>query len=98
MGASPGTPGLPDAVGAEDPPSRTRHLVGNLVAEPLDSGDVQAKTAFLVYRSHLETDHQLLAGSREDVLRRVDGAWKVAKRTIVLDANVLLDKNLSIFL
>ena len=83
---------------AEDPPSRTRHLVGNLVAEPLDSGDVQAKTAFLVYRSHLETDQQLLAGSREDVLRRVDGAWKVAKRTIVLDANVLLDKNLSIFL
>ncbi len=38
------------------------------------------------------------AGDREDVLRRVDGAWKVAKRTIVLDANVLLDKNLSIFL
>jgi len=83
---------------AEDPPSRTRHLVGNLVAEPLDGGDVHAKTAFLVYRSHLETDQQLLAGSREDVLRRVDGAWKVAKRTIVLDANVLLDKNLSIFL
>jgi 3-phenylpropionate/cinnamic acid dioxygenase small subunit len=83
---------------AEDPPSRTRHLVGNLVAEPLDSGDVQAKTAFLVYRSHLETDQQILAGSREDVLRRVDGEWKVAKRTIVLDANVLLDKNLSIFL
>ena len=83
---------------AEDPPSRTRHLVGNLVAEPLDGGDVHAKTAFLVYRSHLETDQQLLAGSRDDVLRRVDGAWKVAKRTIVLDANVLLDKNLSIFL
>jgi 3-phenylpropionate/cinnamic acid dioxygenase small subunit len=83
---------------AEDPPSRTRHLVGNLVAEPLDNGEVQAKTAFLVYRSHLETDQQLLAGSREDVLRRVDGTWKVAKRTIVLDANVLLDKNLSIFL
>jgi len=83
---------------AEDPPSRTRHLIGNLVVEPRDNGDVQAKTAFLVYRSHLETDQQLLAGSREDVLRQVDGAWKVARRTIVLDANVLLDKNLSIFL
>src|SRR5712691_8084513 len=82
----------------EDPPSRTRHLIGNLVAEPLDNGDVKAKTAFLVYRSHLETDHQLLSGSREDVLRRVNGAWKIAKRTILLDANVLLDKNLSIFL
>lgn len=83
---------------AEDPPSRTRHLIGNLEAEPLENGEVRARTAFLVYRSHLETDHQLLSGCREDRLRRVDGEWKVARRTIVLDANVLLDKNLSVFL
>ena len=83
---------------AEDPPSRTRHLIGNLEAQPLANGEVQAKTAFLVYRSHLETDHQLLSGCREDVLRKTDGGWKVRRRTIVLDANVLLDKNLSVFL
>jgi len=83
---------------AEDPPSRTRHLIGNLETTPLENGEVSARTAFLVYRSHLETDHQLLSGSREDTLRQVDGAWKVARRTIVLDANVLLDKNLSVFL
>ena len=83
---------------AEDPPSRTRHLVGNLEVAPLARGEVQAKTAFLVYRSHLETDHQLLSGCREDVLRRVKGGWRIARRTIVLDANVLLDKNLSVFL
>jgi 3-phenylpropionate/cinnamic acid dioxygenase small subunit len=83
---------------AEDPPSRTRHLIGNLVVEPTAGGEVRARTAFLVYRSHLETDQQLFAGSREDVLRQVDGAWKVARRTILLDANVLPDKNLSIFL
>jgi 3-phenylpropionate/cinnamic acid dioxygenase small subunit len=83
---------------AEDPPSRTRHLIGNLEAVPLENGEVEAKTAFLVYRSHLETDHQLLSGCREDVLRKVNGAWQVARRTILLDANVLLDKNLSVFL
>jgi 3-phenylpropionate/cinnamic acid dioxygenase small subunit len=83
---------------AEDPPSRTRHLIGNLEAAPLESGEVEARTAFLVYRSHLETDHQLLSGCREDLLRKEDGTWKIARRTIVLDANVLLDKNLSIFL
>ncbi len=83
---------------AEDPPSRTRHLIGNLEVERLARGEVQARTAFLVYRSHLETDHQLLSGCREDVLRRIGGAWKIARRTIVLDANVLLDKNLSVFL
>jgi 3-phenylpropionate/cinnamic acid dioxygenase small subunit len=83
---------------AEDPPSRTRHLVGNLEATPLATGEVSARTAFLVYRSHLETDAQLLSGCRDDVLRNVAGAWKIARRTILLDANVLLDKNLSVFL
>ena len=83
---------------AEDPPSRTRHLVGNLEATPQENGEVEARTAFLVYRSHLETDQQLLSGYREDRLRQVKGGWKVARRTIVLDANVLLDKNLSVFL
>ena len=83
---------------AEDPPSRTRHLIGNLEAAYSENGEVKARTAFLVYRSHLETDAQLLSGYREDVLRPVDGGWKVARRTIVLDANVLLDKNLSVFL
>ncbi len=83
---------------AEDPPSRTRHLVGNLEVENLEDGEVQARTAFIVYRSHLETDHQILSGYREDVLRPVNSTWKVARRMIVLDANVLLDKNLSVFL
>lgn len=41
----------------------------------------------------METDHQLLFGCREDLLRKAERAWKVARRTIVLD-----DKNLSVFL
>jgi 3-phenylpropionate/cinnamic acid dioxygenase small subunit len=83
---------------AGDPSSHTRHPIGNLEAAPLDAGEVQAETAFLMYRSHLETDHQLLSGCREDVLRKMNGAWKVAKRTIVLNTNALLAKNLSVFL
>jgi 3-phenylpropionate/cinnamic acid dioxygenase small subunit len=30
-------------------------------------------------------------------LRRVDGAWKIARRKLVLDQNVLSAKNVSIF-
>jgi biphenyl 2,3-dioxygenase beta subunit len=82
---------------SEDPPSRTRHLVGNLVVEPLENGEVKAMTAFIVMRSHLEVDQDLYSGYREDVLRRTDDGWKIAKRTIVLDANVILSKNISIF-
>jgi hypothetical protein len=61
----------------------------------VENGEVQARTAFLVYRSHLESDHQLLSGYREDLLRKANGASKVARRMIVLDANVLLGKKLS---
>jgi 3-phenylpropionate/cinnamic acid dioxygenase small subunit len=31
------------------------------------------------------------------VLRRVDGAWKIAQRRLVLDQNVLTAKNISTF-
>jgi len=79
-GGSPGATDLSSSP-AEDPPSPSRHLIGNLEAAPLESGEVEAKTAFLVYRSHLETDHQLLPGYREDMLRKVNGAWKVMRRT-----------------
>lgn len=47
--------------------------------------------------SHLEPDHQLLAGRRYNVLRNVQGAWIIVRRTIILDANVLPDKNLRVF-
>ena len=79
---------------SEDPPARTRHLVGNLVVEQTDGGEVKARTAFILYRSHHETDENIFAGSREDILRRVEGAWKIAKRTIVLDSNVILAKHI----
>ena len=82
---------------SDDPPSRTRHLVGNLKVEPLENGDIKTRTAFIVYRSHLETDQDIYAGGREDILRPDGDSWKIAARTILLDANVLLSKNISIF-
>ncbi|WGL50784.1 3-phenylpropionate/cinnamic acid dioxygenase subunit beta [Nocardioides sp. BP30] len=83
---------------AEEPPSRTRHLVGNLLIESVeDDGTVRAKTAFICHRSHGETATALYSGYRQDVLHPVDGSWKISDRTVVLDANVILDKNLAIF-
>ncbi|MHA3701106.1 aromatic-ring-hydroxylating dioxygenase subunit beta [Jatrophihabitans sp. YIM 134969] len=86
------------AAWAEEPPSRTRHLVGNLVIEDVDDDDtVHAKTAFICHRSHGETDSAMYSGYRQDLLRPVGSSWKIAHRTVVLDANVILDKNLAIF-
>ena len=38
-----------------------------------------------------------LGGKRQDVLRRVGDGWRIARRTIILDQNVLLAKNLTVF-
>src|ERR1700741_279717 len=88
---------------AEDPPSRTRHLVTNVVVHHVDSdqgsgSDLAARSAFLVYRNRLEHEVNLFAGCRTDILRRSpDGGLKVARRVILLDQSVLLAKNISTF-
>jgi len=83
---------------AEDPPSRTRHLVSNISIRERSDGLLQARSAFLVYRNRLHTEVDLYAGGRTDVLRR-DGVhgYQVVKRTILLEQNVLLTKNISTF-
>ena len=83
---------------AEDPPSRTRHIITNIEVEPGDAAsELKVYSNFVVYRSRAETEEDFYVGARQDVLRRVDGAWKIARRKLVLDQNVLSAKNVSIF-
>ena len=55
------------------------------------------KSRFLVYRNRVETETDVLVGKREDLLRRVNGTFKIARRKIILDQSVLLAKNLTFF-
>ena len=83
---------------AEDPPSRTRHLITNIEVEQGESESVlTVHPNFIVYRNRGETEQDFYVGGRRDILRQVNGTWKIARRTIVLDQNVLLAKNVSIF-
>ena len=87
---------------AEEPLSRICHFVTNvqiLNAAPSasDPTEVSVKCRFLVYRNRVETETDFLIGKREDTLRKVNGAWKIAERKIILDQNVLLAKNLTFF-
>ncbi len=83
---------------AEDPPSRTRHIITNIEVEQTDSADqLQVYSNFLMYRNRGERDEDFYVGSREDVLRREAGKLRICYRKIVLDQNVLLAKNISNF-
>jgi len=67
------------------------------VEEAEMASELNVYSNIIVYRSRGETEQDYFVGAREDVLRHVDGAWKIARRKIVLDQNVLLAKNVSIF-
>jgi biphenyl 2,3-dioxygenase beta subunit len=83
---------------AEEPPSRTRHLITNVDAEQADAaGEILVYSNFIAYRTRLETKQDLFVGRREDVLRPHGGSWKIARRKILLDMTVLFADNLSIF-
>ncbi len=83
---------------AEDPPSRCRHLVTNVRVDPAAgaASELEVRSNFLVYRNRLETEVDVWAGERRDVLRVADGSFKISRRTILLDQNVVLSKNLSV--
>jgi 3-phenylpropionate/cinnamic acid dioxygenase small subunit len=83
---------------AEIPPSRTRHLISNIRIKKDDGSEIEVHANFLVYRTRMETDQDIFVGMRKDVLRRMNGTFKIAKRTIILDQAVLGAKNISVFL
>ena len=87
---------------AEEPVSRISHMVSNVRLVEVNPSveapaEVTVKCRFLIYRNRVETETDFLVGKREDLLRRIDGQWKIARRKILLDQNVLLTKNLTFF-
>jgi chlorobenzene dioxygenase small subunit/biphenyl 2,3-dioxygenase beta subunit len=83
---------------AEEPPSRTRRLITNVQIRPGADDGVIASSNFMLYRSRHETDVELFAGSRVDLLRpHRNHGWQIAARTVVLDATTIPAHNLSVF-
>ena len=87
---------------AEEPLSRVSHLITNvqIVSVEPDAAvptSVVAKCRFLVHQNRVEYETYTFVGRRLDTLRKQDGGWKIARREIILDQNVLQAKNLSTF-
>ncbi|MDL4773152.1 MULTISPECIES: 3-phenylpropionate/cinnamic acid dioxygenase subunit beta [Thermomonosporaceae] len=88
-----------DHAWTEDPPSRTRHFVTNVRTFRAAGGELRAESSLLLFRSRGDNrEADLLSAGREDVLRRVDGALRLARRRVLVDETVLRTQNLAIFL
>ena len=87
---------------AEEPLSRVSHMVSNVQirrATPSleEPREVEVRCRFLVYQNRVEYETYTFVGKRTDLIRKTTDGWKIARREIVLDQNVLLAKNLSTF-
>jgi 3-phenylpropionate/cinnamic acid dioxygenase small subunit len=87
---------------AEEPLSRVCHIVSNvqlLEARPSLEAveEIMVRSWFLVHQNRVGYETYTFVGKRTDILRRTNDDWKIARREIILDQNVLLAKNLSIF-
>ena len=85
---------------AEEPASRSRHLVSNVRVDDLGGGSFAVRSNFIVYRTRGERDEDLIAGERRDIIAASADApqgYLVKERQILFDMATILVKNLSLF-
>lgn len=85
---------------SEDPPSRSRHIVNNVIIREGNEPDMlEVSSAFVCYRNRLERMTDIYVGERRDSLRRVkDGlGFLICSRTVLIDQSTITANNLSQF-
>lgn len=91
---------LHDTAWAEDPPTRSCHVISNVEVELTSAAhEYRAYSTFVNCRGRNDADEYWLAGRRSDLLRRDEaGALRLARRDIRITQAVLMAKNLNVFL
>lgn len=82
---------------AEEPLSRTSHIISNLRIASATETEITVRCKFLLYVNRREEEVRLFVGKRTDVLRPHEGSFLIAGRSIFLDQSKLLFKNLTTF-
>lgn len=84
----------------ENPATRQRHFISNIMIEATaNPEEYKVRSYFLYKRSRGSTvDVEQLFGERNDILRKVNGEWKIASRIIYPDQAVITTMNMSMFI
>jgi biphenyl 2,3-dioxygenase beta subunit len=70
-------------------------MVTNVRILKVDGIEILTTCNFQLYRTRLNSEEDSWIGRREDLLRRVDGELKLARRHIFLEQTVILAQNMS---
>jgi 3-phenylpropionate/cinnamic acid dioxygenase small subunit len=83
---------------AEQPGSRTRHVVANVVVAADGDEELHVRSGFIVTRTRADDPYDIFTGERHDVLASGEDGLLLKRRDIVFDQTVMHSYNLSIFL
>lgn len=84
----------------ENPATRQRHFISNIRVESGSGPDEYKVVSYFLYkrsRGSLPEIEEML-GERHDVIKRVNGDYKIASRIIIPDQSVITTMNMSMFL
>ncbi|MDT9409588.1 aromatic-ring-hydroxylating dioxygenase subunit beta [Corynebacterium rouxii] len=85
---------------AEEPPSRSRHLITNVRVDQAEDGTLNVRSNFFIYRSRGERSQDTIAGERRDIIVPAPESrfgFLIREREIRFDMATILVKNLSLF-
>ncbi|MEA2983698.1 MAG: hypothetical protein QOF09_5521, partial [Alphaproteobacteria bacterium] len=76
---------------AENPPTTTRRFVTNVMAQHSGAtNEFDVSSNLLVYRTTIDAvEGSLYSGGREDIVREVDGEFRLTSRVVRLDQAVM---------
>jgi 3-phenylpropionate/cinnamic acid dioxygenase small subunit len=83
-----------------DPPPRIRRFVTNISAYATDvENEYRVNSYILMLRSQFNlTQMDMLSAERQDVLRKTEDGWRIAKRVILIDMCTVPDPFPNVFL
>lgn len=89
-----------DFAWSEQPPSRTRHFVTNVLAEVSETaGEYLVHSNCLIYRSRGDdAEADIFSTQRTDRIRTVAAGWEIVHRWAAIDQALVNAHNLSIFI
>lgn len=85
-------------VWTEDPATRHVYMVSNIEAFSTNvSDEYEVHSVVCQYRSRVENDEATVMARRRDIVRQIDGEFRLARRMIIVPQSVFQNKNISAF-
>lgn len=81
---------------SESPPPRTRRFISNVEVEVADHNEYHVNSNFQMFYSHRGADNHTYTGGRRDVLKEMDGDFRLFKREVIIDWDIVTGPTLAL--